>query len=96
VAVLAGVEEDVGEGVADLARRAEGAGVVTAVEDGAGAMPEAVESAGDAREEAGQAAFEVGASVGFDDPVGVVAQDDVVGRAEAGLLAAVAERLLEP
>jgi hypothetical protein len=86
--VPAVVVDDVGAGVADLARRGEHAQVVALDEDRALAAQQAVEALGDPDAEALEGARELPGAVGFDGEVQVVALDgpvdDAGARAAAG------------
>src|SRR5262245_13752843 len=81
-AVLARVQEDVGERVAHLARRLEATGVIAIGEDLPGAAPELVQGAGDARGEPVHGAREGALARRLDDQVQMVRLHAVLDHAE--------------
>jgi hypothetical protein len=83
-AVLASVEEYVGQGVADLARGAELAAVVAVRPDRATATGGTVEGAGGADHEAAHARGESGLVAGLGNEVQVVSLDGEVNQAKVG------------
>ena len=90
--MAAGVVQDVGERVANVFGGAQDAVVVAVGEDGAFAVPQAVEGFGDADEEALHAAGEGVAVLRFGHHVQVVAEHGVVHQAKAEALASLRER----
>ena len=90
--VVAAVEQDVADRVANLARRPQRAGVVAVREQAAAAVEQRVDAAREPHAEALHAAREGGLASGLDDQVEMIAQDVEVDDAEVTAMTAGRDR----